>query len=101
MIDPTALELVETENGVNLLVLAQPGAKKNGLNGIHNSRLKIAVTQAPEKGKANKAIIHVLSEKLGIAKSKIELVTGETSKLKTFWINEITAEEFLKKIEAI
>ena len=43
---------------------------------------QIAVTAAPEKGKANKAIIAVLAEALSLAKSEIELISGETSRRK-------------------
>ena len=40
--------------GVVIAVRAQPGAKKNGITGEHDGALKVSVTQAPEKGKANK-----------------------------------------------
>ena len=34
---------------------------RNGITGEHNGSLQVSVTQAPEKGKANKAIIAVLA----------------------------------------
>jgi uncharacterized protein (TIGR00251 family) len=46
-------------------------------------RLKIQVTAPPERGKANKAVIEVLAEALGLARNQVRIVAGETSPLKT------------------
>ena len=48
--------------------------------------LRVAVTAAPEKGKANKAIVAILSDALDTPKSSIELVAGDTSPQKRFLI---------------
>jgi uncharacterized protein len=45
--------------------------------------LKVYVTEAPEKGKANKRLIEVLAKHFQISKSDIELIEGEKSKIKT------------------
>jgi uncharacterized protein len=65
--------------GVILPVRAHAGAHKNGILGTHNGMLRVAVTAAPEKGKANKAIIATLAKALDIPKSSVELIAGETS----------------------
>jgi uncharacterized protein (TIGR00251 family) len=78
--------------GVILSVRASPGSRKNTLAGIYHGALKICVTQVPEKGKANKAIIELLSESFGLKKSQIELLTGETSTQKRFLLRDVTAE---------
>ena len=44
--------------------------------------LKISVCAAPEKGKANKELIEFLSKKLKVAKSRIEIVFGQTDRYK-------------------
>jgi uncharacterized protein YggU (UPF0235/DUF167 family) len=54
--------------------------------------LKVAVTQAPERGKANRAIIELLADALGLRKSQITLLSGETSQQKQFLITGIAAE---------
>lgn len=41
---------------------------------------KVYVTCVPEDGKANKAVIALLAKHLGIAKSRLEIVRGETSR---------------------
>ena len=44
--------------------------------------LKIYTTSAPEKGKANKKVICLLSEFLGISKRKLRIIKGEISQWK-------------------
>ena len=60
--------------------------------------LKVCVTQSPEKGKANKAVIELLAKSLKLRKSQIELLSGETSHQKRFLIRGITPEELAQKI---
>lgn len=44
--------------------------------------LKISVVSVPEKGKANKELVNFLAKKLKIAKSELELFSGELDKWK-------------------
>ena len=44
--------------------------------------LKIKVSAPPEGGKANAAVIKLLSKSIGVAKSKICVVRGDTSRYK-------------------
>ncbi len=49
---------------------------------------KVWVTTAPTDGKANDAVIAMLAKHFGVAKSRIKLVRGETSRDKVFEINQ-------------
>jgi uncharacterized protein (TIGR00251 family) len=82
----TSLHLESHPEGVILTVRAQAKARRNAVVGIHAGMLRVAVTEAPEKGKANKAIAAVLSKALGLSKSAIQLRSGETSPQKRFLI---------------
>ena len=64
----------------------KPGARQNSLEWLDEDTVKISVTAAPEKGKANKAVIELLAEELGVAKSTIELIRGGTARMKQFKI---------------
>jgi len=44
--------------------------------------IKIAVISVPEKGKANKELVNYLSKSFKVAKSCIEIITGEFDKYK-------------------
>ncbi|WP_166830320.1 DUF167 domain-containing protein [Thalassoroseus pseudoceratinae] len=95
------INLRSTDGGVLLPVHAQPKASRNGIVGVHDGGLKVSVTQAPEKGKANTAFIKTLAKSLGLRKSQIQLVSGETNRSKTFLITDITAEELRSLIASI
>ena len=92
------IKLEPHDEGVVLPVRAHASARVNGLRGQQDGALKVSVTQAPEKGKANKAIIEVLAKSLGLKRSQIELITGTTSSQKRFLIRGVTAESLLAAI---
>jgi len=94
------IDLQETPHGVVVPVQAQPGARQNAITGEHAGRLRVAVTQAPEKGKANKALIEVLAAALDLKKSQVSLVAGETSGQKKFLVSGIAFEELASRIAA-
>ena len=71
------------DNGALLNIRLTPKAKKDQIGPIHDDRLKISVTSPPVEGKANKHLIRILSKKTGVAKSSIEIVSGETAREKT------------------
>ncbi|MFN3385202.1 MAG: DUF167 domain-containing protein [Candidatus Thermochlorobacter sp.] len=68
-----------------LAVKVVPNAKKEGVI-EENGRLKIYVHAPALDGKANKAVIEILSRHLGIKKSKVRIVRGETSREKVIEI---------------
>ncbi len=51
------IKLRVVDGGIVLSVKVQPNASKDRVVGEHADQIKIAVTVAPEKGKANKAVI--------------------------------------------
>ncbi|HEY2250199.1 MAG TPA: DUF167 domain-containing protein [Planctomycetaceae bacterium] len=83
------VELQSSADGIILPVHAQPGARKDAVTGVHAGRLKVAVTQAPEKGKANQAVVKLLAELLDVQRSQVTLLSGETSHHKKFLITGI------------
>ena len=95
------IEIRDTAEGCLLAVRAQPGARKAGIGGDHNGALKVAVTAAPEQGKANKALIELLSKQLGLKKSQIELVSGEASREKMFLLREVKAVDVRARLDEL
>ena len=78
--------------GTILPVRAQPGARRNAVLGEHDGALRVAVTAAPDKGKANQAIVELLSSAFGIPKSAVELVGGASSRQKRFLLRGVLPE---------
>lgn len=62
--------------------------------------LKARVSAPPEGGKANKALVALLAKALRLPKTSIEIVAGETSRMKNLRI-AIEPEVFLEKIAAL
>ena len=86
--------------GVILAIRAQAGARTNGLRGEQSGALKVSVTQVPEKGKANKAIVSLLSKELSLRRSQIELISGATTPQKGFLIRDVTIDELSREINS-
>jgi uncharacterized protein (TIGR00251 family) len=93
------LALEPHPDGAILPVRAQPGARRNEIRGVQDGILKVCVTQSPEKGKANKALVEVLSKSLGLKKSQIELIAGQTSHQKRFLVRNIEVQELAQRVQ--
>lgn len=65
---------------IELKVIAR--AKKEVVEKISENSYRIKVAAPPEKGKANKRVIELLSKELGIKKQDIRIISGETSNIK-------------------
>jgi uncharacterized protein (TIGR00251 family) len=87
------LRLSESPDGCVLQVRAHPGAKRNAITGIHDGALKISLTTPPTDGRANEALTAFLAERLRLPRSRIALVSGQTSRSKAFRITGLNAEE--------
>ena len=92
------VQLEVHRDGVILSVRACPGAKRNAITGVHDGMLRVSVTQAPEKGKANLAITQVLCKSLGLKKSQIVLLVGNTSSKKRFLICQVELDELRQRL---
>jgi len=90
-----------TGNDIVIKVKIVPGSSKNKILGVHNDAIKITITAPPIEGKANKKCIAYLAKYFDVAKSKIEIISGQTSKNKLIKIYDISQKEFLDKIEEI
>lgn len=75
-------------DGLTIPVKVTPRASKNVLEAFlaGDTVLKIKTTAVPEDGKANLAVQKILSEVLGIRKTAILLIQGESSRNKVFKI---------------
>ena len=92
------LDLKPHPAGAILPVRVQAGSRRNEVRGAQDGALKVCVTQAPEKGKANKAIAVVLAGWLGVRKSQIELLSGETASQKKFLVRGIDPKDLAERI---
>ena len=67
----------ETFSSIKVHVVAN--AKKAEVIEISDDEFKVKVDKVPEKGKANKRLIEILSEHFNTSKGNIKIVAGEKS----------------------
>ena len=93
------IELGRHPKGVVLNVRAQPRARQARIVAVHGGAVKVAVTEAPEKGKANEAIIEVLCAQLRLKRSQVFLLSGETSRNKKFLLVGVESNDLCVRID--
>ena len=67
---------------MTITVKAKTNAKKTAVKQLDECTFEVQVTQSPEKGKANAAIIDALKDYFHVSKSQIEIKAGLTNKNK-------------------
>jgi hypothetical protein len=90
--DTAGLELTQVEEGTRLRLRVKPGGRRNAVVGPHGGALKVTVAAAPERGRANRAVIELLARALDLPASSIEILSGETSPDKTVVVRLSPAE---------
>ena len=80
-----------------LRLRVSPKAKRNAVQGLRGDALKVSVTAAPERGRANDAVIALLAEALDLPASSIELVSGAASKDKVVEI-PLSSDEIARRL---
>jgi uncharacterized protein len=74
---------------MDLRVKVIPKSSKTELAGyLPDGTWRIRIAAAPEKGKANRALCEFIAEHLGVAKSKVRIVSGETAHLKRIHVDD-------------
>lgn len=83
---------------VVLTLHIQPGAKQTEVAGLHGEALKIRLAAPPVDGKANDCLIGFIAKALGVAKSRIALVGGASSRAKRVRVEGLDAESVRRKL---
>jgi uncharacterized protein (TIGR00251 family) len=71
-----------------IVIRVKPGSRKGPLVELNSEGdLTIYVQERAVDGKANEAVIKLLAKHLGVARSRVELISGATSRVKRFRVN--------------
>lgn len=70
-----------------LPVKVVPGASRSRIAGRYGDGIKVQVAAAPERGKANEAVIELLSEAFGVKRNQVAIVSGHTQPRKIVQID--------------
>lgn len=69
--------------GTVIAVRVTPKASANRIT-VEEGRIRVAVTAAPEGGRANAAVTRLLAKAMGVAPSRLVLLRGDTARDKQF-----------------
>jgi len=76
---------------IRIEVYVQPRAGKTELAGVHDGRPKIRLAAPPVDGEANAALVEFVARRLNIAKSRVRVVGGLTSRRKVLEVEGVGA----------
>jgi uncharacterized protein (TIGR00251 family) len=77
-----------TAQGYILRLTVVPGAQRTQVVGLHGDRLKVRLAAPPEKGAANRELIHFLAQTLRLPKSAFTLTLGAQSRVKVVAVHD-------------
>lgn len=77
-----------------------PRASRTEIAGKENEFYRVRITEPPVEGRANKALIALLAEKLGVAKRDIEITAGKSGRMKTVRVRGMTETAVTNALEA-
>jgi uncharacterized protein (TIGR00251 family) len=91
--------LKQTPTGIALNLHCQPGAKLTKVVGLHDGCLKISLQAPALENKANEMLLAWLSKQLKVPQKKIQMLTGQNSRIKRVEIwGSITPEQIIEAL---
>lgn len=94
-------ELDEAKGRVVLSVHVQPGARRSEVVGRHGDALKVRIAAPPTDGRANEAVLALVSEEFGLARRDVELVSGPSSRRKRIRLGDLTMVEAGREVNRL
>ncbi|MEK6248122.1 MAG: DUF167 domain-containing protein, partial [Planctomycetales bacterium] len=85
------------ERLIRIPVKVVPAASRNEVAGWLGSELKVRVTAAPERGKANSAVEQVVADLLGLSKQSVNIIARKTSTRKILEISGLSKSEIYQR----
>lgn len=91
----SGLAVTERDGAVRFGIRVQPRSSRPGVDGLHGDAIRVRVGAAPVDGAANKAVVEVLAEALGVPRQSIRIVAGESSQSKVVEVRQVRAAQIL------
>jgi uncharacterized protein len=91
------INFTEKDNAIIFAVRVIPHSSRSEIVGEYNGALKVKLNSPPVDGEANKELIVLLAKTFGISKGDVEIIGGQTSKLKQVRIVNLPKEFFMEK----
>src|SRR5213595_680697 len=84
-----------------LTIKVIPGASRDCIAGKLGDAIKVQVSAAPERGKANDAVINLIAGLLGLRRSEIQIARGHAQPRKVLHINGIDQQTLDQRISEL
>ena len=91
----------DTTQVTRISVKVAAGAANNAIGGWQDECLKIRICTAPERGKANAALISLLAQALELSKSAIVIVKGQHCAHKTIEVTGLSRQDIMARLQPI
>ena len=88
------MNIVEKEGAIEFSVRVLPRASRSELVGKHDGALKIKIASPPVDGAANEELIKLLAKIFAVRKADVEIIGGQSSKLKRIRIDNLSQLRF-------
>jgi uncharacterized protein (TIGR00251 family) len=90
--------LAEGSAGLELSVHVRPGAARSAVVGLHGDALCVRVAARPVDGAANRELLRVLAEALGVPRSALALRRGARGRDKRVQVAGVPARDVVARI---
>ena len=87
------MDIKEDKDGLTIAVRVVPRSSRSEIVGEIEGAVKVRLSSPPVDGAANAELIRLISKKLGVAKSAVSIVSGETSKTKRLRVIGVSAQK--------
>jgi uncharacterized protein len=74
-----------------------PRAPVDRVDGVQDGVLRARVAAPPIEGAANQALVRLISQELGVARSSVRLIAGAAGRHKLLVVEGVTADELLAR----
>jgi uncharacterized protein (TIGR00251 family) len=93
------LKIQEIDERVVFVAKIVPGSNSpTRICGLLDGMLKVKVSAAPERGKANQCLLEFLAKQLGVKTNAVSIIRGKTSPVKHVQVSGMSADTLLKKL---
>jgi uncharacterized protein len=87
------------ESGTRLRIRVSPGARRTEIVGRQGDAWKVRVAEAPERGRANEALLRLLADRLGVPRSELRLVSGQAGRDKLIELRGLGSAEAGRRLD--
>ena len=93
-----AIRVEQRGGAVRIPVRAQPRASRSEVVGEHDGALRVRLAAPPVEGEANRELVRLLGKLLGVAPSRVAVVSGESGRNKVVQVEGVTTAEVERRL---